>query len=109
MNSKKPKDVWVDLEEAKARLADLAELTWRGVDVVLTRDGQPYVELRPRTVLAPRKPGRYRDAIEIADNFDVANGKRDLFEELMDGIDEMRVQREGTMSVKDEEQGDKSG
>ena len=59
------------MHEAKARLSELAELVWRGEEVVITRAGKPYLDLKPHLASrTSRQPGRYKAELEMAPDFD---------------------------------------
>ena len=61
----------VNMHEAKSQLSKLGEKAWQGETVVIAKAGKPYLDLIPhREVHKPRKPGRYKDQINLADDFD---------------------------------------
>jgi antitoxin (DNA-binding transcriptional repressor) of toxin-antitoxin stability system len=61
----------VNMHEAKSQLSALAEKVWQGEKVVIAKAGKPYLDILPhRGESAPRKPGRYKGQIRIADDFD---------------------------------------
>ncbi|MEH6519309.1 MAG: type II toxin-antitoxin system Phd/YefM family antitoxin [Halioglobus sp.] len=71
MGSKKVKVTQVNMHEAKTRLSQLAEMVWRGEEVVIAKAGKPYLDLKPHVVAgAPRKPGGYKRVIELAPDFE---------------------------------------
>ena len=57
----------VDFEEAASQFGDLGELAWQGEEVVITKDGEPYLLLRP---YRKRKLGALKGQIWIAPDFD---------------------------------------
>ncbi|WP_053147193.1 type II toxin-antitoxin system Phd/YefM family antitoxin [Pseudomonas sp. Pf153] len=62
--------VQVDIHQAKSQLSQLAERVWRGDKVVITRAGQPYLELRPHLdTRRVRKPGRLKGRIRMSAEF----------------------------------------
>ena len=70
MAGKKVKTIQVNMHEAKTRLSQLAELAWQGQEIVIARAGKPYLDLKPHTGSGvPRKPGRFKGQIEIAEDF----------------------------------------
>ncbi|MEP1471958.1 MAG: type II toxin-antitoxin system Phd/YefM family antitoxin [Halieaceae bacterium] len=71
MESKKVKVTQVNMHEAKTRLSQLAEMVWRGEEVVIAKAGKPYLDLKPHVSSGTaRQPGRYKDAIELAADFE---------------------------------------
>lgn len=61
----------VNMHDAKTGLSKLVERALAGEEVIIARAGVPLVTLTPiRQVDAPRKPGRYKDRIVIAADFD---------------------------------------
>lgn len=61
----------VNMHEAKSMLSALAEKAWQGETVVIAKAGKPYLDLLPhRGDRTPRKPGRFKGQIRIADDFD---------------------------------------
>ena len=61
----------VNMHEAKSQLSKLGELAWQGEDVVIAKAGKPYLNLVPyRESRKQRKPGRLKDQISIAPDFD---------------------------------------
>ena len=66
------KTTQVNMHEAKSRLSELAERVWRGERVIIAKAGKPYLDLLPhRDVRPPRRPGRFKGQIWMADDFDV--------------------------------------
>ena len=64
----------VNIHEAKTHLSRLIERVEAGEEVVIARAGRPVARLigyRDRTT--PRIPGRWRDQITIAPDFDAAD------------------------------------
>jgi antitoxin (DNA-binding transcriptional repressor) of toxin-antitoxin stability system len=63
--------IQVNMHEAKSRLSELGELAWKGERVVIAKAGKPYLDLLPhQEQRTTRLPGRWRDQIEISDDFD---------------------------------------
>jgi antitoxin (DNA-binding transcriptional repressor) of toxin-antitoxin stability system len=61
----------VNMHEAKSKLSALAEKVWQGETVVIAKAGKPYLDILPhRGNRIERKPGRFKDQIRIADDFD---------------------------------------
>lgn len=61
----------VNMHEAKSQLSALAEKVWQGETVVIAKAGKPYLDILPhREGNVPRKPGRFKGQIKIADDFD---------------------------------------
>jgi len=61
----------VNMHEAKSQLSKLGEKVWSGETVVIAKAGKPYLDLVPhKERREPRKPGRFKGKIEIADDFD---------------------------------------
>lgn len=61
----------VNMHEAKSQLSKLGELAWQGEKIVIAKAGKPYLDLIPhREKTEPRKPGRLKGKISIADDFD---------------------------------------
>lgn len=64
----------LNIHEAKTQLSKLAERVLKGERVVIARSGKPCMDLVPhRSTEQRRKPGRYRDQIWIADDFNDAD------------------------------------
>jgi antitoxin (DNA-binding transcriptional repressor) of toxin-antitoxin stability system len=62
----------VNMHEAKSQLSKLAEKAWEGETVIIAKAGKPYLNLTPyQSDAAARRPGRMRDQIIIADDFDL--------------------------------------
>lgn len=60
------------MHEAKSRLSELGELVWKGEKVVIAKAGKPYLDLLPhREKQHPRKPGRLKGKIRMADDFEL--------------------------------------
>lgn len=71
MGAKKVKVTQVNMHEAETRLSELAELVWRGEEVVITKAGKPYVDLKPHVASCiVRVPGRYKGAIALSSDFE---------------------------------------
>ena len=61
----------VNMHEAKSRLSELGEMVWKGTRVVIARSGKPYLDLLPhRERRRPRRPGRLKGRIRLAQDFD---------------------------------------
>ena len=60
----------INMHEAKSRLSQLGESAWRGERVIISRAGKPYLELIPYQERKARQPGRFKDCIQLADDFD---------------------------------------
>ena len=62
----------VNMHEAKSQLSALAEKAWSGVEVIIAKAGKPYLILSPYRGgrSTPRKPGRYKDQVWMAEDFD---------------------------------------
>ena len=61
----------VNMHEAKTQLSKLGELAWQGEEVVIARDGEPYLYLLPyRGIARPRRPGDLEGQIWMAPDFD---------------------------------------
>ena len=61
----------IDIREAAAQLRKLGELAWHGEEVVIARDGEPYLYLLPyRGSTKPRGLGDLRGQIWMAPDFD---------------------------------------
>ena len=62
--------IQVNMHEAKTQFSKLAEKAVQGETVVIAKAGKPMVDLVPHQVRKKRKPGRYANQIEIADDFE---------------------------------------
>lgn len=61
----------VNMHEAKSKLSALAEKVWQGETVVIAKAGKPYLDILPhKEERIPRKPGRFKGRIRIAEDFD---------------------------------------
>ena len=61
----------VNMHEAKTHLSKLGERAWQGEEVVIARDGEPYLYLRPyRGATKPRPLGLLKGKIWMAPDFD---------------------------------------
>ena len=66
----------IDIDEAKSNLSKLGELAWKGEEIVIAKEGEPYLKLTP---YKKRRPlGMLQGQIWIAPDFD------DTPEELID-------------------------
>ena len=71
MPGRKVNRIQVNMHEAKTRLSQLAELAWRGDEVIIARAGKPYLDLKPHVSPGePRTAGRYKGRIRIAEDFE---------------------------------------
>ena len=76
----------VDMHEAKSQLSRLGRLVWAGEEVVICRNGEPYLRLIVYES-ASRVPGIWKDKVWIAPDFDeTPSGTIDSF----DGADDIR-------------------
>jgi prevent-host-death family protein len=61
----------VNMHEAKTKLSALVEEVLAGGEVVIARAGKPIARLVPYTPHSePRKPGRWKGKLWVADDFD---------------------------------------
>lgn len=61
----------IDIREAETQLCKLGELAWQGEEVVIARDGEPYLCLLPyRGAATLRRPGGWDGRVRIAPDFD---------------------------------------
>jgi prevent-host-death family protein len=64
----------VNIHDAKTHLSRLIERVEAGDEIVIARAGRPVARLVPlRRAAGPRVPGRWRDQITIAPDFDGPN------------------------------------
>ena len=64
----------VNIHEAKTHLSRLVERVEAGEEIVIARAGRPVARLVSfRKTTRPRVPGRWRDQIVIAPDFDTPN------------------------------------
>jgi len=64
----------VNMHEAKSQLSSLVKKALAGEEVIIGKAGKPLVKLTP--ILkndSPRVPGRFKDQIRIADDFDAVD------------------------------------
>jgi antitoxin (DNA-binding transcriptional repressor) of toxin-antitoxin stability system len=67
------------MHEAKTKLSELGELAWKGEKIVIAKAGKPFLDLYPhKETKSARKPGRFKGAINISDDFD--NTSEDLID-----------------------------
>lgn len=59
----------VNVQEAKTHLSRLLDRVAAGEEIILARAGTPVARLAPLAV-TPRRPGRGRGRIRMADDFD---------------------------------------
>ncbi|WP_416392023.1 type II toxin-antitoxin system Phd/YefM family antitoxin [Alloalcanivorax xenomutans] len=59
----------INMHEAKSQLSKLGEKAWKGERIIIARAGKPYLDLVPHQA-EPRRPGRYKGQIVIAEDFD---------------------------------------
>jgi prevent-host-death family protein len=73
----------VNMHEAKSQLSALVKQALEGEDVVIAKAGTPVVRLVPfQQTKAPRRPGRLKGQIRMADDFDAVDEEiTDLFEQ----------------------------
>ena len=57
------------VHEAKTQLSKLIAKVEAGEQVVITRNGEPVVEVKPFVARGPRKPGRYAGQFEVPESF----------------------------------------
>lgn len=61
----------VNMHEAKTHLSKLGERAWQGEEIVIARDGEPYLYLLPyRGAAKPRRPGGWEGRVWMAPDFD---------------------------------------
>ncbi len=61
----------MNMHEAKTQLSKLGERAWQGEEVVIARDGEPYLYLLPyRGSAKPRPLGLLKGQIWMAPDFD---------------------------------------
>jgi prevent-host-death family protein len=61
----------VNMHEAKSTLSRLVERAMAGEEIILARAGKPLVRLVPVVRRRePRQPGKWRDQVWMADDFD---------------------------------------
>jgi len=66
----------VNIHDAKTHLSRLIERVEAGDEIVIARAGRPVARLVPlRRATGPRIPGRWRDQITIAPDFDAPNAR----------------------------------
>ena len=64
----------VNIHAAKTHLSRLVEKVEAGEEIVIARAGRPVARLVPfRRAARPRVPGRWRDQIVMAPDFDAPN------------------------------------
>ncbi|TMF40834.1 MAG: type II toxin-antitoxin system Phd/YefM family antitoxin [Chloroflexi bacterium] len=64
----------VNIHEAKTHLSRLIDKVEAGEEIVIARAGRPVARLAPlRRATRPRVPGRWRDQITMAADFDAPN------------------------------------
>ena len=64
----------VNMHEAKSKLSSLVKEVLSGKEVVIAKAGKPLVKLIPfQQDSRPRVPGRYKNQIEIAPDFDLTS------------------------------------
>ena len=80
----------VNMHEAKSQLSRLAELAWRGEQVVICKAGKPWLRLLPyRERTEERQLGGLKGQIWMSDDFD----KED--EELIEAIEHSSIFPDG--------------
>jgi prevent-host-death family protein len=66
----------VNIHDAKTHLSRLIERVEAGDEIVIARAGRPVARLVPlRRATRPRVPGRWREQITIAPDFDAPNAR----------------------------------
>ena len=66
----------VNIHEAKTHLSRLIEKVEAGEEIVIARAGRPVARLVSyRKTTRPRMPGRWRDQIVVAPDFDAPNAE----------------------------------
>ena len=61
----------VNMHQAKSQLSKLVEEVQAGAEVVIARAGKPVARLVPyEACVEPRKPGRWKGQVWIAEDFD---------------------------------------
>jgi prevent-host-death family protein len=66
----------VNIRDAKTHLSRLIERVEAGEEIVIARAGRPVARLVPlRRATHPRIPGRWREEITIAPDFDAPNAR----------------------------------
>jgi len=61
----------VNMHEAKSQLSKLGKLAWEGEEIVIAKDGEPYLRLEPyRKPKTKRQSGVLKGQIWIAQDFD---------------------------------------
>ena len=61
----------IDIREAETQLGSLGELAWQGEEVVIARNGEPYLHLLPfRGAAKLRRPGDLKGQIWMVPDFD---------------------------------------
>jgi len=66
----------VNIHDAKTHLSRLIERVEAGDEIVIARAGRPVARLVPlRRASGPRIPGRWREQITIAPDFDAPNAR----------------------------------
>lgn len=64
----------VNIHAAKTHLSRLIERVEAGEEILIARAGRPVARLVPLQLrTTPRRPGRWRDQVVIAPDFDVPN------------------------------------
>ena len=64
----------VNMHEAKSNLSKLAELVRQGETVVIAKAGKPCMDLvAHKTTKSKRKPGRFKEQISMAADFDATS------------------------------------
>ena len=59
------------MHEAKTNLSKLGERAWQGEEIIIARDGEPYLYLAPyRGAASPRRPGGWAGQVWMAPDFD---------------------------------------
>lgn len=76
----------VTIQEAESLFPKLGELAWRGEEIVITKNGRPYLRLEPyRKQKAKRKLGVLKGKVWIAPDFDEPD------QELIDSFENSEI------------------
>lgn len=72
--------ITVNIHEAKTHLSRLIERAGRGETIIIAKAGKPKVILTPIPASEPRRPGRFRGEIVVADDFSASLPEETLAE-----------------------------
>lgn len=59
-----------NIHKAKTHLSQLIQEALEGEEIIIANNGEPQVILQPYKPKSGRKPGAWKDKVEIADDFD---------------------------------------